>query len=158
MSSTGADTTEAEAAAVPGLADVCQKAYDGKIRDNVTTYNDHFTKAGKREEDYDYEARTEKTVELAQSYYTLVTDFYEYGYGASFHFGPVKDGQSLEDCLRDYEQEIARTLEAKPGMKILVSVWGRCLLINIPFGFLSIASFYIPTLSIIHSHYYCQMF
>ena len=124
MSSTGAEPKEAEAAAAPGLTDVCRKAYDGKLRENVTTYNDHFAKAGEREEDYDYEARTEKTIELAQSYYTLITDFYEYGYGASFHFAPVNDGQSVEDCLRDYEQEIARTLEAKPGMKILVSVCG----------------------------------
>ena len=114
------ETTAAEAAAVPGLADVCSKAYDGKIRENVTSYNEHFTKAGEREEDFGYEARTEKTVELAQSYYTLVTDFYEYGYGASFHFGPVRDGQSLADCLKSYEEEIASTLKAKPGMKILV--------------------------------------
>jgi sterol 24-C-methyltransferase len=110
---------DVETAAGPGIADVCQKPYDGKIRDNVAQYSEKFAKAGEREGDFDYESRTEKTIEITQSYYTLVTDFYEYGYGASFHFGPVRDGQTLQDCLLEYEHEIARNLNARPGMKIL---------------------------------------
>ena len=109
----------AENAAGPGIADVCQKPYDGKIRDNVAQYSEDFSKAE--------ETRTEKTIQLTQSYYTLVTDFYEYGYGASFHFGPVRDGQALQDCLLEYEHEIARNLNARPGMRILVSVFVKTL-------------------------------
>lgn len=106
-------------AALPGIRNVCQRPYDGKIRENVKVYSEHFSKTGEKEEDFDYETRTEKTVELAQSYYTLVTDFYEYGYGASFHFGPVLDGHRVADCVLAYEKEIAQTLDAKPGKQIL---------------------------------------
>ena len=31
---------------------------------------------------------------LANLYYDLVTDFYEYGWGRSFHFGPLVPGES----------------------------------------------------------------
>lgn len=115
-------------AALPGIRNVCQRPYDGKIRENVKVYSEHFSKTGEKEEDFDYETRTEKTVELAQSYYTLVTDFYEYGYGASFHFGPVLDGHRVADCVLAYEKEIAQTLDAKPGKQILVSCMMRCTL------------------------------
>ena len=104
----------------PGIANICKKAYDGKIRENVSLYNDHFAKKGDREEDFDYKSRREKTNDIVQSFYTLVTDFYEYGYGPSFHFAPVPDGKTFEECIRDYEHDIARTLNARPGMKILV--------------------------------------
>lgn len=108
--------------ATVGISDVCKTAYGGKVRENVAHYSQHFSKTGEREEDFDYESRTEKTGEIAQSFYTLVTDFYEYGYGPSFHFAPVQDAQSLEECLLHYEQEIARTLKARPGRRILVSL------------------------------------
>ena len=32
--------------------------------------------------------RKEKHTDLANMYYDLVTDFYEYGWGGSFHFAP----------------------------------------------------------------------
>ena len=105
----------------PGIANVCQKPYDGKIKENVSSYCDHFAQSGEHEEDFDYESRNEKAGDIATSYYTLVTDFYEYGYGPCFHFAPVPDGKSYNDCISDYEHEIASTLNARPGMKILVS-------------------------------------
>ena len=104
----------------PGIAEVCQKPFDGKIRENEARYSEHFSKSGEREEDHDYDSRNEHATGIAQSYYTLVTDFYEYGYGTSFHFAPVHDGQSFQDCLHDYEREVARTLDARSGAKILV--------------------------------------
>lgn len=104
----------------PGIANICKKAYDGNVKDNVVRYSDHFSQSGEREEDFDYKTRREKTNDIVKYFYTLVTDFYEYGYGSSFHFAPVPDGRGFEDCLRDYEHEIARTLNARPGMKILV--------------------------------------
>ena len=105
----------------PGIANICKKAYDGKVKENVLSYCDHFAQSGEHEEDFDYESRNEKTADIVQAFYTLVTDFYEYGYGPSFHFAPIPDGKSFEDCLSDFEHEVARTLKAGPGMKILVS-------------------------------------
>lgn len=106
--------------AAPGIANVCKKPYGGKIRENVSLYNNHFSKTGEREEDFDYKSRSEKTNDIVQSFYTLVTDFYEYGYGPSFHFAPVHDGKTFEECIHEYEHELGRTLKARPGMKLLV--------------------------------------
>ena len=105
----------------PGIAAIGKKPFDGKIEENVASYSDHFAQAGEKEGDFDYQTRSENTKDIVQSFYTLVTDFYEYGYGESFHFAPVKDGLSFSECIADYEREIAKTLNARPGMKILVS-------------------------------------
>ena len=105
----------------PGIASIGKKPFDGKIEENVASYSDHFSQAGDREEDFDYQTRSENTKDISKSFYTLVTDFYEYGYGESFHFAPVKDGLSFSECIADYEREVAKTLNARPGMKILVS-------------------------------------
>ena len=114
-------TTESRELPAPGIANVCKKPYDGKIMENVSSYCDHFSQSGEKEEDFDYKSRTEKTGDIVRSFYTLVTDFYEYGYGPCFHFAPVPDGKSFSECLAEYEHEIARTLNAGPGKKILVS-------------------------------------
>lgn len=58
---------------------------------------------------------------MTETFYNLVTDFYEYGYGQSFHFTPLYDDKGFEECIADYEQEAGRMIGAKPGMKILVS-------------------------------------
>lgn len=105
----------------PGISTVCREPFNGEIEDNVVTYSDHFAQSGDKEEDFDYKARNEKTGDIVQNFYTLVTDFYEYGYGLSFHFAPVYDGKTLDECIADYEDELAKTLNARPGMKILVS-------------------------------------
>ena len=111
-------------AEVPGLTDVCPKQPDGKLREDLARYERHFAKSGDRAEGRRDRggSGSEKSEELVDWLYTLITDFYEYGYGASFHFGPIRDGQSLAECLKSYEEEIASTLKAKPGMKILVSI------------------------------------
>jgi sterol 24-C-methyltransferase len=40
---------------------------------------------------------------LAHAYYDLVTDFYEFGWGRSFHFAPRHRGETLEASLARYE-------------------------------------------------------
>ena len=121
MSSTVTETPAAHGVPAPGIATVCHKPYDGNIQENVTRFSSHFSKSGDREEDFDYKTRNEHAKDIVTNFYTLVTDFYEYGYGPSFHFAPVPDGKGFEDCIRDYEHEIAQSLNARPGMKILVS-------------------------------------
>lgn len=71
--------------------------------------------------------RKENPREMVQSYYELATDFYEYGYGKSFHFCPVYDGKTLAENIVDYEIGIAESLGAKAGMKLLVII---CIVIN----------------------------
>lgn len=65
--------------------------------------------------------REENAKDLVQSFYELVTDFYEYGYGECFHFCPVYDNLSMKDSIIEYEKGIASVLQVKPGAKLLVS-------------------------------------
>lgn len=51
-------------------------------------------------------------------YYDLVTDFYEYGWGRSFHFAPRVPGESFEASLVRHERYLARVLGLKPGMVV----------------------------------------
>lgn len=61
-------------------------------------------------------ARSHST--LVSRYYDAVTPFYEYAWGTSFHFAPRRRGESLSASLRRYEQDIARLLDLRPGMRV----------------------------------------
>jgi len=50
------------------------------------------------------------------TYYDLVTDFYEYGWGQSFHFAPRVKGESFAASLARHEHQIALRLGLRPGM------------------------------------------
>lgn len=65
--------------------------------------------------------RVENADTMTETFYNLVTDFYEHGYGQSFHFTPLYDSKSFEVCIADYERDAGKMIGAKPGMKILVS-------------------------------------
>ncbi|KAG8080936.1 hypothetical protein GUJ93_ZPchr0007g4310 [Zizania palustris] len=56
---------------------------------------------------------------MVNKYYDLVTSFYEYGWGESFHFANRWKGESLHESIRRYEHFLALQLGLKPGMKVL---------------------------------------
>ena len=56
--------------------------------------------------------------EFNDLYYDLVTDFYEYGWGSSFHFAPRVPGESHEASLKRYEHRLALKLRLEPGMVV----------------------------------------
>ena len=51
-------------------------------------------------------------------YYDLVTDFYEYGWGRSFHFAPRAPGESFKASLVRHERFLAEALDLRPGMVV----------------------------------------
>ncbi len=51
-------------------------------------------------------------------YYDLVTDFYEYGWGRSFHFAPRVPGESFEASLVRHQRHLAQVLGLKTGMVV----------------------------------------
>ena len=55
---------------------------------------------------------------LVSRYYDVVTPFYEYAWGTSFHFSPRRAGESLAEALRRHEEGVARLLDLKPGMRV----------------------------------------
>ena len=55
---------------------------------------------------------------LANQYYDLVTDLYEYGWGESFHFAPRTPDESFAGSLVRHERNLAQKLALKPGMRV----------------------------------------
>jgi sterol 24-C-methyltransferase len=54
---------------------------------------------------------------LVNVYYELVTTFYEYGWGKSFHFARRAKNESLRESILRAEHYLA--LQLKPGMNVL---------------------------------------
>ena len=53
------------------------------------------------------EARKESATSLVNEYYDLVTDFYEFGWGQSFHFAPRYSGETFFESLSRHEYFLA---------------------------------------------------
>lgn len=81
-----------------------------------TTTPDFF-----KEDEETRKERDRNSGKMAESYFELVTDFYEFGYGKCFHFAPAYAGKSNEECIELYHKTIARALNVKPGGLVLVS-------------------------------------
>ena len=65
------------------------------------------------------ERRKERYQSLVNHYYDLVTDFYEFGWGQSFHFAPRQRGESFTASLLRHQHFLADRLSLKPGMQVL---------------------------------------
>ena len=79
------------------------KPGDTSVDPDVREYEDRFGMAQggtAKSEEGDYE-------EFNNLYYDLVTDFFEYGWGRSFHFAPRVPGESFEASLARHERHMA---------------------------------------------------
>jgi len=65
------------------------------------------------------DVRKEKYASMVNSFYNIVTDFYEYGWGQSFHFAPRYKGESFVESIARAEYHLASRLGLKPGMRVL---------------------------------------
>ncbi|XP_024022049.1 cycloartenol-C-24-methyltransferase [Morus notabilis] len=65
------------------------------------------------------EERKANYSDLANKYYDLVTSFYEFGWGESFHFADRWKGESLRESIKRNEHFLALQLGLKPGQKVL---------------------------------------
>lgn len=67
----------------------------------------------------DQKARLEDYSDLTKHYYNLVTDFYEYGWGSSFHFSRYYKGEAFRQATARHEHFLAYKMGIKAGMKVL---------------------------------------
>jgi sterol 24-C-methyltransferase len=67
----------------------------------------------------DVDGRKTNYARMVNDYYDLVTDFYEYGWGQSFHLGVRHKGETLAASLARHEMYLALKLGLAPGMKVL---------------------------------------
>lgn len=85
-----------------------ENLFSGARKEVGTITNDKSVK--KRRSEY-------KT--MVNSFYDLVTDFYEWGWGQSFHFAPRLKNETFEESIKRLEYYIALRLGLKPGVKVL---------------------------------------
>ncbi|KAH9710074.1 Cycloartenol-C-24-methyltransferase [Citrus sinensis] len=65
------------------------------------------------------EERKANYADMVNKYYDLVTSFYEFGWGESFHFAPRWKGESLRESIKRHEHFLALQLGLKSGQKVL---------------------------------------
>ena len=70
-------------------------------------------------QDADLQRRRERYRSLVTQYYDLATDFYEFGWGTSFHFAPRDRGENLRASLLRHQHSFADELSLEPGMCVL---------------------------------------
>jgi len=56
---------------------------------------------------------------IVNHFYDLVTDFYEYGWGHSFHFATRFKGETMREATARFEHFIALRLGLRPGLHVL---------------------------------------
>ena len=56
---------------------------------------------------------------MVNHFYNLVTDFYEWGWGQSFHFAPRFYNETFVESIKRAEYHLASRLGLKPGYKVL---------------------------------------
>lgn len=56
--------------------------------------------------------------QMVSRFYDVVTRFYEYGWGQSFHFAPRRSGEGLHAAQRRQEAEVAELLHLGPGTTV----------------------------------------
>jgi len=64
-------------------------------------------------------ARQEGYRTMVNNFYDLVTDFYEYGWCQSFHFGPRWKGETFLESIKRAEYHLCSVLGMRPGVKAL---------------------------------------
>jgi len=56
---------------------------------------------------------------MVNSFYNLVTDFYEYGWGQCFHFAPRFKGETFNESILRAEHHLCSKLSLSSSMKVL---------------------------------------
>ncbi|KAH0920227.1 hypothetical protein HID58_027887 [Brassica napus] len=85
------------------------------VKDNYNQYWSFFRKPKEIE-------TAEKVPDFVDTFYNLVTDIYEWGWGQSFHFSPSIPGKSDKDATRIHE-EMAIYRVMKPGSLYVSYEW-----------------------------------
>jgi sterol 24-C-methyltransferase len=83
---------------------------EGEINKSVTQYEKEFQSE---------ESRVQKYAWITNTFYDLVTDFYEYGWGQSFHFAPRARDETFAESLKRHEHFLALRLQLNPNKTCL---------------------------------------
>jgi len=84
-----------------------------KKHDKIDGYNKQYDDKSSAEE------RNKDYAKLVDSYYDLATEFYEWGWGTSFHFADRRQGESFQQSILRHEYFLAGRMNISKGAKIL---------------------------------------
>mmetsp|Transcript_17285 Transcript_17285/g.19329 ORF Transcript_17285/g.19329 Transcript_17285/m.19329 type:complete len:410 (+) Transcript_17285:30-1259(+) len=56
--------------------------------------------------------------DAAERYFTLITDFFEYGWGDAFHMAPLKPGWSFLRSMGEVEKHFGQLIGLRPGARV----------------------------------------
>jgi len=90
----------------------------GSCKDSGKDFNKYMSSYGEMGSGEGIIARDE-TPGLVDTFYSLVTDIYEWGWGQSFHFAPRLAGQDDHTSEVAHECHLAACLQVQPGQKVL---------------------------------------
>ncbi len=85
-----------------------------RVKDQIGSYLGFFQPG-----DSTKAARHGEYATMINQYYDLATDFYERGWGKSFHFAPRHRGESFEASIVRHEHFLALALGLRAGQKVL---------------------------------------
>jgi len=92
-----------------------------KLEKHYDQYASHFGDKSRVPESKEHKSlqnkRESNYTEMVNSFYDLVTDFYEYGWGPCFHFAPRFAGEGFMESLRRHEYFMASRLQLRQGMR-----------------------------------------
>jgi sterol 24-C-methyltransferase len=86
----------------------------GDMRDALDDYYEMKSLEGGQ----DAPGKVEAQPNLVSRYYDVVTQFYEYAWGQSFHFSPRRPGENLLASQKRQEEGVGQILNLKPGMRV----------------------------------------
>ncbi|KAH9257939.1 hypothetical protein BASA81_003958 [Batrachochytrium salamandrivorans] len=108
-----------ESNASDSLITTNQATGTGTLKETIHQYLDTFDDTNVGRDEAKIEERQQGYQTLVKSYYNLVTDFYEYGWGASFHFSPKYVAESFREGTARHEYYLASRLGLTKGKKVL---------------------------------------
>jgi sterol 24-C-methyltransferase len=85
-----------------------------KVRSVVDDYVSAYSGTAEAEE-----RRQKAPEDITRKFYDLVTDFYQYGWGDSFHFAPRGKDETFREAIKRHEDFLALELGLAPGMTCL---------------------------------------
>jgi len=91
-----------------------QSTEKAAVEAKINKFDDYFdeSKGGEQKRKCEYAT-------MVNSFYDLVTDFYEYGWGQSFHFAPRHKFESFEQSLSRHEMYLAHMIGLNKGKTCL---------------------------------------
>ena len=94
-----------------------------EFKGSIENYEGQFKGARKSVGDITSEesiaGRKKRYADMVNDYYNLVTDFYEWGWGQSFHFAPRFHNESFIESIKRAEYHLCSRLGMKPGVRAL---------------------------------------